>query len=177
LRATAGIKSDPARGRALFDALGCVKCHTIDRAEEPRGPFLGDVGGKFDAKYLAESIMKPAAKIAQGFASERVVAAAAVPASSANDGRATDVVAALSSPTASASPSSSSGSTDFTGFVTKETADEVHLRDLTGRVTIIRKEQITRRSPLPGSMMPDGLVDALTLDDFAALMNFLTSLK
>jgi putative heme-binding domain-containing protein len=163
VRATRNLVADPPgqikRGRALFESLGCVKCHTLNREDEPKGPFLGDVGGKFDAKYLAESIMRPSAKIAQGFASERIIVAASPAKSGAS----------------AAGPSTPPG--DYTGFITKDTAEEVHLRDLTGRVTIIRKENITKRAPQPGSMMPEGLVDGLSLDDFAALLTFLGSLK
>jgi putative membrane-bound dehydrogenase-like protein len=157
------------RGRELFESLGCIKCHALNREDEPRGPFLGDAGGKFDNKHLAESIMRPGAKIAQGFASERII--------TKEEGRATGAVAAT--PGASNPGPSSAGATagDYTGFITKDTAEEIHLRDLTGRVTIIRKENVTKRTPQPGSMMPDGLADGLTLDDFAALLSFLSSLK
>jgi len=139
------IKGTPPRGREVFmTVIGCAKCHTLDRSEDPKGPFLGDVGGKFDAKYIVESIMRPSAKIAQGFSSELI---------------------------------NVKGQGEFTGFVTRETADEVQLRDPSGKVTVIGKGNITKRRPLPGSMMPDGLVDNLTLDDFASLLTFLESMK
>src|SRR5439155_288065 len=145
VRVAHAIKGTPQRGREVFaNVIGCVKCHTTDRHEEPKGPFLGDVGGKFDAKYIVESIMKPSAKVAQGFDSVNIIA---------------------------------KGQGDYTGFVTKETADEMQLRDLTGKVTIVQKATITQRRQLPGSMMPDGLVDNLSLDDFASLLTFLESHK
>jgi putative heme-binding domain-containing protein len=96
--------------------------------------------------------MRPSAKIAQGFASERII------------------TAAKPGPPATAAA-------DYTGFITKETAEEIHLRDLTGRVTVIRKDTIAKRIPQNGSMMPEGLVDGLSLDDFASLLAFLTSLR
>ena len=71
--------------------------------------------------------MKPGAKIAQGIASERLIASAASAAAAA--------MPAASAAGASSAPSASTS--DFTGFVTKETAEEIHLRDLTGRVTAI----------------------------------------
>ncbi|MEO6436837.1 MAG: heme-binding domain-containing protein, partial [Tepidisphaeraceae bacterium] len=125
------------------DTVGCIKCHTLDRHEDPRGPFLGDAGGKFDAKHLIESILNPSAKIAQGFATENIVT---------KEG-------------------------EFTGFVTRDTSDEVQLRDLTGKVTSVSKPAITKRTPLPGSMMPQGLIDTLSLDDFSSLIAFLESMK
>ena len=143
---------DPARGRALFTTLGCVKCHTIDKKEEPKGPFLGDVGAKFDSKYIAESILKPSAKIAQGFATERIISKGVSGGAGGGDG-------------------------DYIGFVTRETADEVQLRDASGKVTAILKPTIIKRTPLPQSIMPDGLADNLTLDDFGSLLAFLEALK
>jgi putative heme-binding domain-containing protein len=140
---TAAVRS---RGRAVFETVGCNKCHTTDKREEPRGPFLGDVGGKFDAKYLCESIMRPSIKIAQGFASERIITTGAA-------------------------------AGDFAGFVTKETAEQIELRDPSGKVAVIRKPDIKKRSPVPGSMMPDGLIDSLTIDEFASLLTYLQSLK
>ncbi len=145
VRVAHAIKGTPARGREVFTTVvGCVKCHTTDRHDEPKGPFLGDVGGKFDAKYIVESIMKPSAKIAQGFDSVNIVV---------------------------------KGQGDYTGFVTKETADEVQVRDLTGKVTVVQKGSITKRAVIPGSMMPQGLVDNLSLDDFASLLTYLESMK
>ena len=66
---------------------------------------------------------------------------------------------------------------DYVGFVTKETATEVELRDPSGKVSALRKDQIRKRGPQPGSMMPEGLADGLSLDDFSSLIAFLTSLK
>jgi len=136
------------RGKLIFQNVGCVKCHTLDSKEEPKGPFLGDAGSKYDLKYLLESVTRPSAKIAQGFATVKLVA-----------------------------KSDTGGETEYIGFVTKESADEVQLRDPTGKVTIVATKQITRRVTLPGSMMPDGLTDPLPLDDFGSLMTFLQSLK
>jgi putative heme-binding domain-containing protein len=137
------------RGKALFTSLGCVKCHTIDTHEEPKGPYLGDVGTKFDAKYIVESVLRPNAKIAQGFSTVKLVA--------------TDA--------------NGKNSNEFIGFVTRESADEVQMRDLTGKVMSINKSRITQRGTLAGSMMPEGLVDALSLEDFRSLLAYLQSLK
>jgi putative heme-binding domain-containing protein len=137
-------KKDAKRGRELFEQIGCVKCHTTDKHAPPLGPFLGDVGSKFDAKYIVESVMRPSAKIAQGFATERILT---------KDG------------------------SDYTGFVTHETADEVQLRDPSGKVSTVVKAQIKKRMSLPGSMMPEGLSDNLGIDDFGSLLAYLQSLK
>ncbi len=140
------FKKNVAHGKELFTSLGCVKCHTIDKHEEPKGPYLGDVGAKFQAAYLCESIMRPSAKIAQGFDTVHIV-----------------------------SQGASSG--DYLGFITKETADEVDLRDPSGKVTVVKKSDIKTRAIMPGSMMPEGLVDNLSCDEFASLIGFLQSMK
>jgi putative membrane-bound dehydrogenase-like protein len=154
-RAATRANIDLEKGRKLFtETLGCIKCHTLGREDEPKGPFLGDAGGRFDAKHLVESIVKPGAKIAQGFASERIL-----------------------TKSSSAGGGTGGADGDYLGFVTKETADEVHLRDASGKVTVIDKKTITKRTPQQGSIMPDGLADNLGLDEFGSLLGFLQSLK
>ena len=106
--------------------------------------FLGDVGSKFVAKYIVESVMRPSAKIAQGFSTERII---------------------------------TKDNADYTGFVTHETADEVQLRDPSGKVTAVAKGQIKKRTTLAGSMMPEGLIDNLGIDDFGSLLAYLQSMK
>ncbi|MCB1209479.1 MAG: c-type cytochrome [Verrucomicrobiales bacterium] len=63
------------------------------------------------------------------------------------------------------------------GFATETTADKIVLRDLTGAVTAISKADIAKEDHLPISMMPQGLANSLSLDDFAALVHFLASHK
>jgi putative heme-binding domain-containing protein len=45
----------------------CVACHTTAANEQPKGPFLGDIATRYSRAELCESILKPNAKIAQGF--------------------------------------------------------------------------------------------------------------
>lgn len=61
------IKGDPNGGVEIFTRLGCVGCHTVSPDETPKGPLLAGVGQKYKRSELAESILKPSAKIAQGF--------------------------------------------------------------------------------------------------------------
>ena len=67
LAATAKAKSDLKTGEELFTRLGCVACHTTSSTEAPKGPFLGGIGTRYSRAELCESILKPNAKIAQGF--------------------------------------------------------------------------------------------------------------
>jgi putative heme-binding domain-containing protein len=51
---------DPARGRQLFDSLGCSKCHAAT-ADSPGsgGPSLAEAGKRFTIPYVVESILLP----------------------------------------------------------------------------------------------------------------------
>jgi putative heme-binding domain-containing protein len=61
------IKGDIALGQQMFLRQGCVACHTVNQTDPPKGPFLGDIGARNKPDELIESILKPNAKIAQGF--------------------------------------------------------------------------------------------------------------
>ncbi len=60
-------KGDPAAGKRLFTAQGCIACHAVDPAAEQKGPYLGSAGSKFTRDYLIESVVDPNAVVAQGF--------------------------------------------------------------------------------------------------------------
>lgn len=60
-------KGDGAKGREIFLRAGCIACHTVAADEPPKGPMLAAVANIYGRKELAESILKPNAKIAQGF--------------------------------------------------------------------------------------------------------------
>lgn len=63
-------KGDPKTGQELFLKQGCVVCHTLSEKEPPKGPMLGGIAQRYSRAELCESIMKPSAKIAQGFESQ-----------------------------------------------------------------------------------------------------------
>jgi putative heme-binding domain-containing protein len=58
---------DTAQGKEMFLRAGCIACHTIGPDEPPKGPILSAVAKIYDRAALLESIVKPNAKIAQGF--------------------------------------------------------------------------------------------------------------
>jgi putative heme-binding domain-containing protein len=60
---------DVSAGKEMFLRAGCVACHTVDANEPPKGPVLSAVAKIYDRAALTESILKPNAKIAQGFES------------------------------------------------------------------------------------------------------------
>jgi putative heme-binding domain-containing protein len=64
-----------------------------------------------------------------------------------------------------------------TGFATETTADKIVLRDMAGAVSTVLTADVKEEKHLPGSMMPEGLANALSLDEFAALVHFLAAKK
>ena len=63
------IKGDPVKGKALFTSQGCVACHSIEKGQPLKGPFMGQIGSIMNRSQITESILKPNASISQGFAS------------------------------------------------------------------------------------------------------------
>jgi len=65
----------------------------------------------------------------------------------------------------------------YTGFVTNEAADIITIRDEKGKEHRLAVKDIDERVKQKVSMMPKGLVDNISLQDFAALLDYLESLK
>ena len=61
---------DANAGKDVFLRAGCIACHTIDTSEPAKGPVLSAAAKIYDRAALTESILKPNAKIAQGFESQ-----------------------------------------------------------------------------------------------------------
>src|SRR5205823_1272710 len=70
-RLTLATKGIAARGRGLFLAQACAACHTDADGQTLKGPHLVDIGKRYSAAELVESILQPSAKIAQGFETYR----------------------------------------------------------------------------------------------------------
>jgi len=146
-RVVAGVqaeKGDAKLGTRLFQRQGCIACHTTSPAEPPKGPYLGGIATRYSRAELTESILKPNAKIAQGFEPQRFALA---------DGLI------------------------YEGFVTRESGDEVELRNAAGVVTVLPKKEIEERAKGDVTIMPAGLVDTLSVRDLASLLAYLESLK
>ena len=61
-------------------------------------------------------------------------------------------------------------------FVTFESANEVKVRNIAGQEFAWKTADIVRRDKLPNSLMPPGLVNNLTVREFASLLDYLESL-
>lgn len=64
-----------------------------------------------------------------------------------------------------------------TGFVTREAGNEVEIRTAEGKAVVIPKDSIEARKDSKNSVMPDGLVNNLTVQELASLVTYLQSLK
>ncbi len=60
---------DAKAGQEMFLRAACIACHTITPDEPPKGPVLNAVAKIYDRAALTESLLKPNAKLAQGFES------------------------------------------------------------------------------------------------------------
>ncbi len=140
---TTTAKGDPEKGKELFTRQGCIACHTISRDLPQKGPFLGEIARQYSRAELTESIVKPSAKISQGFATRWF---------DLKDG------------------------SRAMGFVTREGADNIELRDITGNVRDLPTADIVKRGEDKKSMMPEGLVANLAPEELASLLAYFEQL-
>jgi len=66
--------------------------------------------------------------------------------------------------------------TDLEGFVTQEAAEKVIIRNVAAQEIEIPTKDIAKRSRLEKSLMPEGLVANLSVQEFASLLDYLQSL-
>ncbi len=69
------------------------------------------------------------------------------------------------------------GKKSYMGFVTEENPTRVVMRDITGTVYTIKTSDILSRKEMENSMMPAGLANALSYEEFASLVTFLSQQK
>ncbi len=65
----------------------------------------------------------------------------------------------------------------YLGFVTEESANDLTIRDITGNATHLKKSDIESRKELESSMMPAGLANALSYEEFSSLVTYLEQQK
>ena len=143
----AAVKSNTGKasqGHKFFTSQACFVCHTTNESEAPKGPYLGTVGEKFSREFIAESILRPSAIMAQGFVTKWF---------KMKDG------------------------TTIEGFVTGFDGPAFEVRNVSGMTQKVDKSKILESGDRDTSMMPEGLVNNMSLDDFNALLDYLQSLK
>jgi putative heme-binding domain-containing protein len=57
----------------MYQAMGCVVCHRVDKEGGSLGPDLTDVGRRRGLKFLAESLTKPEADVPITYRAVQVV--------------------------------------------------------------------------------------------------------
>ena len=72
LAASIKEKGDPKLGERLFQRQGCIACHTVAPGETPKGPSLLGIATRYSRAEVIESILKPSAKLAQGFEPQKI---------------------------------------------------------------------------------------------------------
>lgn len=65
----------------------------------------------------------------------------------------------------------------FMGFATAESADKITIRDIAGEVRTIATANIASRKEMETSMMPPGLANSLSFEEFASLVTYLSQQK
>ncbi len=69
------------------------------------------------------------------------------------------------------------GNKTYMGFITEESAQRIVMRDIGGNVYTVKTADIISRKEMKTSMMPTGLANALSYDEFASLVTFLSQQK
>lgn len=136
---------DFARGKALFGAAQCYKCHIFDNSGGIVGPNLTGVGRRFSNKDLVENIIDPSRVISDQYAATIF---------SMKDGRlVTGRIANLGGDTIS---------------VMTNMLDP-------GSLTGINRNEIEETTDSKASMMPNGLLDTLSSEEALDLIAYLKS--
>ena len=65
----------------------------------------------------------------------------------------------------------------YVGFITSETSEKVVMRNIAGEEFIIKASDIISREEIETSMMPAGLANALSFEEFASLITYLANQK
>ncbi|MDB5260758.1 MAG: heme-binding protein [Adhaeribacter sp.] len=69
------------------------------------------------------------------------------------------------------------GDKSYMGFISEESADKVVMRNIAGEVFTIKTSDILKRKEMETSMMPAGLANSLSYEEFASLITFLSQQK
>ncbi|MGV3599974.1 MAG: DUF7133 domain-containing protein [Dyadobacter fermentans] len=69
------------------------------------------------------------------------------------------------------------GDKTYMGFVSEESAEKLVIRDIAGQVNTLKVADITSRKEMETSMMPPGLANELSYEEFASLITFLSQQK
>lgn len=141
-----GLKGrDYDRGRRLFGEANCFGCHRFDNEGGAQGPDLTGVAGRFSPRDLLESIIDPSKSISDQYAAVVI---------ETTDGK------------------------QIQGRIVNHNADYLMIMpNMLDPSTVISVDRRNIESLLPSqvSMMPNGLLDTMTVDEILDLMAYLLS--
>jgi len=132
-------------GRRLFGAAKCFACHRFDGEGGSVGPDLTGLAGRFDKKYILESILEPSKVISDQYQAVQMMTL---------EGKIiTGRIVNLS------------------GDTFRVNTDMMK----PGELLMVDRKSIEEMMPSKVSMMPKGLLDTLTQDELLDLMAYLLS--
>ncbi len=140
--------ADLKRGRALFIAASCSKCHRVGRLGASVGPDLTTASSRFSRKDLLESIIEPSKSIAENYRSLMIVT---------KDGK-----VYVGRPVQGG---------DYRSQTLRLAVDPQH----PFQVTEIDKRKIEQEQVSAISFMPEGLLDTLSTEEIRDLVAFIES--
>lgn len=141
-------QADVKRGRSLFSAASCSKCHRVGRLGTSVGPDLTTASSRFSRKDLLESIVEPSKSIADNYRSLRIVT---------QDGKVYVGRPVLGG--------------DYRSPTLRLAVDPQH----PFQVTEIDKRTIEEQQVSAISFMPEGLLDTLSAEEIRDLVAFIES--
>ena len=127
--------------------LACGRCHTVNGKGDKVGPDLSTIGDKLTRRELIEAVVAPSATIAVGYSTTVIKT------------RSGDV---------------------HQGVVKEATAGpdgRIGLMGADGGAVYIRATDVEVQRPSSESLMPEGLQNGLTPEEFADLVGYLAGLK
>ena len=144
--AKTGHSADFERGRQMYEAALCARCHRLGRVGRSIGPDLTAVSRRFSRQNLLESILVPSRVIADDYRSQRIVT---------SDGRVLE------------------GRVVYRGDFRAPTLMIATNPLAPAEVTELAKSEIESHSPSSVSFMPQGLLDTLSQDEILDLFAYI----
>jgi cytochrome c oxidase cbb3-type subunit III len=149
------LPGDPARGQAVYARVGCAGCHIVHGEGSGLGPELTDVGRLRGAAFLRESLVDPGAAHPERAVSYEPYGYPAYVIVRAEPRTGPEVV----------------------GMRVNEDAFTIQLRDQQGRVHSLRKADLQRLRPEPGTSLMPSYRDTLRGGDMNDLVAYLMTLR
>ncbi len=137
-----------ARGRSVFRAVLCSRCHQIGGEGYPLGPDLTSVAGRFGRRDILESILSPSKVVAESYRSDLI---------RLHDGRVLSGRIVIEG--------------DYRSPELQIATDPLH----PFKLTTVPKSEIESHRRSDVSIMPEGLLDTLSVEEIGQLLWYVES--